>query len=222
MVVKQRYKNFIEDELAKLAAYDALRPDGHVYEFDRHSRRVAHNTKQLALKAGYDQNHAECLYWATLPHDIGKTSLPVSIWDLPHKPTEKEKALRREHTVKGIDRVRAVFGEECNTDPLLRMMLDIMENHHETLNGTGFLGRTEVELSRDVQMVCICDAFDGWSVPRAHFGNRDTSPAAVIARMKNEKAGQFNTSLLNQFSKLATIGSSQCQLQLYSLSPLPC
>lgn len=196
-----RQKEFILQQVKALANYDALRPAGHVYEFHLHSERVAQSTKSLALAMGYDRDMSEALYWATLVHDIGKTTLPVSIWDLKNKPTNDQKSMRRTHTTKGVETIRKEFGEECDTSPFLQMMMDIMENHHEMLDGTGFFGKTAKDLSREVRMVCICDAFDGWSVKREHFGNRDLSPAAVIERMETEKAGQFDENLLSLFKK---------------------
>ena len=83
----------------------------------------------------------------------------------------------------------------------MNVMTDIMENHHECIDGTGFTGKTEKDLSLEVRMACICDAFDGWSVIRPHFGDRDVSPPAVIHRMKTEKAGQFDERLLNLFEE---------------------
>ena len=81
-----------------------------------------------------------------------------------------------------------------------------MSNHHECLDGSGFQGKTEADLSDEVKIVCICDAFDGWSVKRPHFGDRDVSPPAVIDRMRHEKAGQFDEKLLNLFENIVAKG----------------
>lgn len=197
-------KDFIRRNLALLEDYDRQRPEGHPYAFHLHSGRVAQDVKTLSKAAGYNDIECDALYWATLPHDIGKTALPIEIWDLKDKPTEDQRATRRTHTWRGVDIVRTEFGEECNTDPFLTLLIDIMENHHETLNGVGFLGKTEGELSKNVRIACICDAFDGWSVYRPHFKDRDLSAASVIKRMEFEKTGQFDADLLTLFKELKT------------------
>lgn len=198
----EHHKFFIEQQMKNLAVYDSMRPAGHVYEFDLHSKRVATNISLLGKACGYDDNACTALYWATLPHDIGKTMLPAKIWDMDEKPDETQKRERRSHTWRGVQIVRETFGHECDTDPFLRLMIDIMENHHETMDGKGFLGKSGEQLSTEVRMACICDAFDGWSTARPHFHERDISAKGVIHRMKTEKAGQFDEYLLKKFETI--------------------
>jgi putative nucleotidyltransferase with HDIG domain len=200
--VTDEYKSFIFDQLKQLEDYDSLRPIDHVYKFHEHSKRVAKHSKQLALVLGYNCDDAEILYWATLPHDIGKITLPVEIWDLPHKPTDDEKAVRRTHTFEGVNIVKDNFGDQCDKNTFLKLMIDIMINHHEALDGTGFHGKFQNDLSHQVQIVSLCDAFDGWSIARPHFGDRDLSPQSVINRIKIEKAGQFDSDMVDIFENL--------------------
>ena len=202
MVVSNAHKNFIEGQMQLLADYDAQRPVGHAYEFHLHSRRVAESVRELAKAYGLAEDECDILYWATLPHDIGKTALPVSIWDMDDKPSDEIKDERRSHTNKGAGIVRAHFGDECHDNPFLQLMMDIMMNHHEHLDGSGYQGKTDTDLSIHVQLVCICDAFDGYSIHRPHFEERDLSPQSVINRMKFEKSGQYNLELLNLFETI--------------------
>ncbi len=202
MVVDQKYKKFIEAQLQVLEDYDSKRPTGHVYEFHLHSHRVAQSMRNLAKVMGYADDMQDVLYWATLPHDIGKMALPIDIWDMDTKPSDHVKRLRRQHTTEGVKIIRAEFGDDCNNDPFLKILIDIMENHHEHCNGTGYLGKKTADLSQEVRMVCICDAFDGYSTYRPHFGERNISPKAVIKRMEIEKAGQFDNEILSYFKTL--------------------
>lgn len=204
MMIEQIHRDFITAQMQNLAIYDALRPANHIYEFHLHSERVARSTQKLALAAGYTADMADTLYWATLPHDIGKMTLPVTIWDIDGKPNIEQKAERRTHTWRGSKIIRDNFGKECETSPFLTLMIDIMENHHEAMDGSGFLGKTGEQLSREVKMACICDAFDGWSIKRPHFNDRDVSPAGVIHRMETEKTGQFDPDLLDLFKQIQT------------------
>jgi HD-GYP domain-containing protein (c-di-GMP phosphodiesterase class II) len=89
--------------------------------------------------------------------------------------------------------------EELDT-PFMTLLLNIMENHHEALDGTGLFGKTAHELDMVARMACICDAFDGYSVTRPHFGDRDISINAVITRMSDEKSGHFDPKLLSLFA----------------------
>jgi len=203
MIVTNAHKDFILGQMQKLAIYDSKRPSGHVYEFHLHSERVAQSVKNLAMQMHYNSDMCEALYWATLPHDIGKMALPVAIWDTPHQPTDAERQRRRSHTLLGVEIIRDEFGADCTNDPFLKLLIDIMANHHEAMDGSGYGGKTAPDLSQEVRMACICDAFDGWSVKRAHFADdRDLSPAGVINRMETEKKGQFDTLLFSQFKDI--------------------
>lgn len=201
MVVEQHYKDFITDQIEKLSVYNARRAKSHIYEFHLHSQRVAQSIKCLSAKMGYDDATQDALYWATLPHDIGKMSLPLDMWDKDEKPSDDVKNERRAHTSLGIKIIRDKFGDECDTSPFLKLLIDIMGNHHECINGTGYQGKTANDLTTEIRMACICDAFDGYSVFRPHFGDRDISPTAVIKRMEIEKAGQFDPAILKQFKE---------------------
>lgn len=196
-----RLKPFILDHIEILEAYDNLRPEGHPYAFHEHSRRVADNAKLLALKLGADEAKAEILYWATLPHDIGKMRLPVDLWDSERKPTKQMKAARRAHTLTGFRMVEETFND-IPDHPFMKLMAEIMLRHHETMDGSGYLGLSGDELTLPVQIVACVDAFDGWSCWRPHFKDRDITPTGVIKRMRVEKKGHFNPDLINALEEL--------------------
>lgn len=195
------YRAFIKDELSKLKAYDALRPANHPYPFHQHVVRVAKSMKALALAMNMHPSRAEALYDASLLHDAGKRLLPVAIWDIEGKPDEKTKKLRRQHTTLGVTLVDDTFGADAHT-PFLDLLRDLMAHHHEAMDGTGWLRMTGDQLSLEARMLCICDAFDGYSVWRPHYGHRDITPAAVLKRMAVEKTGQFDHDILDIFSKV--------------------
>jgi len=202
MVVEQHYKTYIENQLNKLADYNARRIKAHIYDFHLHSKRVAESIRNLSAHMGHGEGMRDALYWATLPHDIGKMALPLNMWDKDEKPSDDIKNQRRAHTSLGVNMIRAEFGEECDTSPFLKLLIDIVSNHHENMDGSGYQGKTADDLTTEVRMACICDAFDGYSVHRPHFGDRDISPKAVIKRMEVEKAGQFDPDILKIFKEI--------------------
>lgn len=195
------YQKFVESELEQLKAYDALRPLGHVYPFPSHVRRVASSMRNLALAMDMDPTRGEDLYWASLLHDAGKRLLPIEIWDVEGKPDNATKRLRRQHTSLGVKIINDTFGAD-DDDDFLMLARDLMANHHEAMDGSGWLGLTGDKLSLEARMLCICDAYDGYSVWRPHFGNRDITPEAVLKRMSVEKAGHFDEEIFKIFAKV--------------------
>lgn len=193
-------QNFVDTEFEALKAYNAGRPQGHPYAFHLHTKRVATHLRQLALDMGMDADYAEVLYACGMVHDIGKRLLPIDIWDVAGKPDEKTRRQRREHTVLGVQILNERFGED-NDAPALILMRDLMTNHHEAVDGSGWLGKKGDELSLEAKMLCVCDAFDGYSVWRPHYGQRDITPKGVIRRMAVEKSEQFDAHILGVFAK---------------------
>ncbi len=176
------FKPFIEEQLEKLKAFDAQRPSDITYIFHEHSRRVADDIKNTCLYMRLSDKVANNLYWAILPHDIGKKELPLNIWDVKSKPDGKLKALRRTHTILG-----ALLTEEYFKDlhhPFKTLMVEIMLHHHEQMDG-------DTALSLPVRLAAIIDAFDGWRIFRPHYGKRDISVPGVLNRMRVEKGGTF-------------------------------
>lgn len=190
-----KIRAFIDEQMAALKAFDLRReawvrdnlPSSYrmTYYFHDHAHRVAEDIRRTALHMGLGERVAENLFWAMLPHDIGKKLLPVHIWDTIEKPENDLKTLRRSHTELGItivDKGLAGIGH-----PFIGLMKDIMLNHHEQMDGGGFLGKKGDELSAPVRLACIIESFDGYSITRPHFGKRDISVAGVLNRMREAK-----------------------------------
>jgi HD-GYP domain-containing protein (c-di-GMP phosphodiesterase class II) len=208
MVLKPEHKAFIDDQFAQLAAFDDLRPSDRLNKFHDHSKRVAEDMKALARKMGYDDSMCDVLYAVTLIHDIGKMDLPLEIWDfnekdehgVPIKPPESLKQERRRHTELGVDRVKVAFPDSWGSDPVLKLACDLMLNHHEMLDGSGYLGKTADDLTQEVQMLCICDAMDGWKIPHPHKSVEELDPIYIINHKMMD--GRFNKTILKQSKEI--------------------
>lgn len=183
------FKPFILDEMAKLKAYDAERPDGITYVFHEHAERVAENMRRTCRALGLDERTVNNLYWAILPHDIGKRLLPPEIWDQEEKPSGAVKKLRRTHTLLGVQIVRETFPDISH--PFKDLMCEIMRYHHEQMDGQGTHGVAGDMLSAPVRLAAIVEAYDGYRIWRPHFGGRDITPPGVLKRMREEKGSEI-------------------------------
>lgn len=213
------FKPFIEAQLSSLKAFDAQREEWcatnmpsnyHVtYKFFEHTNRVAKDLRETVLHIGLGEKIANNLYWAMLPHDIGKKLLPVNIWDLLEKPEDDIKTLRRSHTDLGATVVSKELPETKH--PFRDLMVEIMVNHHEQIDGGGFHGLEGEDLSHAVRLASIVESYDGWAIRRPHFGKRDTSPAAVLERMRTEKIHMFDKDLFEAFAEMKMKAYEQTQ-----------
>lgn len=185
----QRIRVFIEEHMESLKSYDKQRPADAKYIFHEHAKRVADNIKKTCLHMGLDNLTAENMYWAALPHDIGKLKLPVEIWDSEKKPSDELKQKRRSHTDRGAEMVKDELDDIDH--PFIDLMLDIILNHHEQMNGQGYHGLTGDQLSNPVRLTAIVEAYDGWRIWRPHYGDRDITVPGVLKRMREEKGPDF-------------------------------
>ena len=196
-----RIRGFIEDQMEELAQYDEQRPEDITYIFHEHAGRVAENVKRTCLHMGLGDLVAENMYWAVLPHDIGKKKLPVDIWDQEEKPTGDVKQHRRTHTILGAEIVAEELGDIEH--PFKDLMVDIMINHHEQMDGNGTHGVPGDQLSAPVRLAAIVEAYDGWRIWRPHYGTRDISPPGVLKRMREEKGAEiFDMELFEAFAEM--------------------
>ena len=195
------FKPFIENELKALEEYDAQRPDDITYIFSEHALRVAENMKKTCLHMGLGETVANNMYWAILPHDIGKKNLPLDIWDTEEQPDNNLKQFRRTHTLLGAQIVQEYFPDIEH--PFKDLMIDIMANHHEQMDGLGTHEKTADELSTPVRLAAIVEAFDGWRIWRPHYGDRDISVSGVLERMRTEKGAEiFDMDLFDAFAEM--------------------
>ncbi|MAF98029.1 MAG: phosphohydrolase [Micavibrio sp.] len=195
------FKPFILSELDKLELYDRQRPSGHTYIFHEHAQRVATNVRRTCVSMGLGDTVAQNMYWAVMPHDIGKRRLPVEIWDQEEKPDGEMKAYRRTHTQLGAMIVRDRF--EGIKHPFKDLMVDIMLHHHENMDGSGTHGLKGELLSAPVRLASIIEAYDGYRIWRPHFADRDITPSGVLERMREEKGEQiYDMALFEAFAKM--------------------
>lgn len=201
--IGERFQAFIKEQLEDLKSYDEQRPDDITYIFHEHAERVAGNIKKACLHMGLSDLTAENMYWAVLPHDIGKKLLPVDVWDREEKPDNNLKKFRRTHTLLGAQIVEEYFHDIAH--PFKDLMIDVMRYHHEQMDGNGTHGIPGDKLSSPVRLAAIVEAYDGWRIWRPHYGDRDISPAGVIKRMREEKGADiFDMELFEAFADMKT------------------
>lgn len=195
------FKPFIKEEMRKLEAYDDQRPEDITYIFHEHTDRVAENIYRCCMALGLGERVANNMRWAVIPHDIGKRLLPVDLWDSEEKPSGQVKTIRRTHTLLGAQIVTELFADLDH--PFKDLMLDIMVNHHEHMDGSGTHGVTGGALSSPVRLAAIVEAYDGYRIWRPHFGDRDITPSGVLARMRDEKGSKiYDMELFEVFAQM--------------------
>ncbi|MCB1555758.1 MAG: HD domain-containing protein [Alphaproteobacteria bacterium] len=198
---------FIEYEILALESYERDRPADATYIFHEHIHRAAREMELTAQHLGWSSVVCTNLYWAMLPHDIGKRKIDVTLWDMEDKPSDDIKNLRRSHTDLGLEIVESALGHL--THPFIDLMVDVIANHHEHMDGSGYRGLCADQLSTPVRLASIIESFDGYQVWRPHFGDRDISTEGVLKRMREEKAALYDMTLFEKFAAMKR-GEIEC------------
>ncbi len=175
-------------------------------QFSAHHMRVAADGLGFLMYLGYSVSACLNVKSALLIHDIGKThdEYDPDIWDLPHRPSEAERAEKRLHTRRGLDLLnQAVHGKDIAAHPHIELCRAVILYHHERLNGSLYENRTDLPLW--LQAVGIIDTFDGDRIKHPHQDHR-RSPQETIERMMADKGddekyeGAFDPDLIKKFA----------------------
>lgn len=97
----------------------------------QHCLLVAGAAAAFSIELGFGKTDRRRVATAGLLHDVGKARVPVAILDKPAKLDREELAVVRQHPQLGFE---ALLG----TDGLHPEMLEIVMNHHELLDGSGY------------------------------------------------------------------------------------
>jgi len=95
-----------------------------------HESRVAEIAHAIGKEMGWGENRLQAVRMAALVHDIGKISIPTEILGKPSRLTEAEFALVKRHPDTGYAILKDI--------PFTWPIADIVRQHHEKLDGSGY------------------------------------------------------------------------------------
>ena len=111
--------------------------------------------------ADYDSAEVHEVYQAALLHDIGKTMIPVRIRCKSGSLSEVERSSMRKHTSIGHFLL-------LQTGTMLGTSSVVALQHHERLDGSGYLGLQDAEIHPHAKIVAVADVFDALISPRPY------------------------------------------------------
>lgn len=135
--------------------------DGKGLGVNGHGLHVAEYTRVICHAMGMGQERAGMIADAALLHDIGKTAVPQSLLN-KKKLTDSEFELIRNHTVYGYHFLRD------DDDPFAVLAADIAREHHERVDGSGYMGLKGDEICLAARIVSVADVFDALTSDRIY------------------------------------------------------
>jgi putative nucleotidyltransferase with HDIG domain len=139
-----------------------------------HNERVKEYALKIADKLGLSNEQKRNILYASLFHDVGKVDLPTELLNKNGCLTAAEMDLMREHPVIGAEMLTGTHFAEIG---------EIILQHHERINGTGYpRGLRGDEIMIEAQIIAVADVFDAMTTDRSY------RPALPIALAVEEIA----------------------------------
>lgn len=157
----------------------------------QHSLIVVGVTAAFCRRLGFSSGDHAKLTLGALFHDLGKVHVPVGILEKPAALDAKETIVMRQHPQLGFESLRNAT--EVGSD-----ILEIVQHHHELLDGSGYPDNLSSSRIRDaVRIVTICDIFGAMIENRSY--RKAMSTEAAFAEMR-AMGGKLDADLMREFS----------------------
>ena len=128
-----------------------------------------------------------------LLHDIGMAKLPATILDKPGGLTVEEFELMTQHVPWGLE----ILKQSGGVPPAA---LEILEQHHERHDGSGYVRKLKGDLIGYVGAICaIVDVYDAITSQRVYRG--PVSADDALKRMYEWRHKDFHAELVQEFIK---------------------
>lgn len=162
-----------------------------------HHLETAKFSEMVAKVLGLNQRQVEQIRVAGLLHDVGLLSVPEEIINKPGQVTPDELRVLMQHPVMGAQMFRPIHA--------LKEICDILENHHECWDGTGYpRGLKGEEIPLAARIIAIVDAYHAMISDRPYRPAMSREKAKRVLR--NGAGTQFDPFLVDIF--LAVLSES--------------
>lgn len=148
-----------------------------------HQLRVAHLSQEISKALGFDRNRQDNLYLAASIHDIGKVRIPIEILTKPLALIDEELALIKIHPQVGYEILKPL--------DLPWPFADIVHQHHERLDGSGYpqgLGGDDILL--EAQIIAVADSMEAMVNDRPY--RKAPGLDAALATLQRGRGRFFN------------------------------
>jgi PAS domain S-box-containing protein len=126
-----------------------------------HQRRVGKLSCAIAREMELSAERVEAIQMAADIHDVGKIYIPAEILSKPGQLTEIEYSIIKTHPQVGYDILKSI--------EFPWPLADIVYQHHERLNGTGYPnGLTGENILLEARIMCVADVVEAMSSHRPY------------------------------------------------------
>ena len=159
---------------------------------EKHSNRVMEYAVMLAKTLDTHPIDMTALTYSALFHDLGKIDIPTEILQKPGRLSEEEFDLIRKHPA---------LGEALADEIHLANMGEIIEQHHERIDGSGYpKGLKGEEIRIEAKIIGIVDSFDAMTSDRAY--RKGLSQEDALQELEIHKGSWYDSRLVDLFTQI--------------------
>ena len=179
---------------SEITAVSMLQLSSHDYRTYSHSVNVALYAVGIAHEYGLDSETVYEIASGAMLHDVGKCHVALCILNKPGSLSLEEFEQIREHPQMGYE----VLLENGESNPRI---LDIVLNHHEKIDGSGYgRGLRAEAISFATQVVTIADIFDALTSNRPY--KRACNFYGALEKMKREMRPQLDMRIVDSLIRM--------------------
>jgi response regulator RpfG family c-di-GMP phosphodiesterase len=167
-----------------------------------HQRRVATLARAIAEEMDLNEHQVEGIFMAGVVHDLGKIYVPAEILSKPSRLNDIEFNLIRTHSQVGYDLLKTI--------DFPWPIAQIVHQHHERLNGSGYpQGLSSEQILIEAKIICVADVVEAMASHRPYRPARgvdvalehiqeesgtlyDSATVDTCLRLFSEKGFQFD------------------------------
>ena len=158
-----------------------------------HQRRVATLARAIAEEMGLSDHQVEGIFMAGVVHDLGKIYVPAEILSKPSRLNEIEFSLIRTHSQVGYDLLKTI--------DFPWPIAQIVHQHHERLNGSGYpQGLSSEQILVEAKIICVADVVEAMASHRPYRPARGVETA--LEHIQEESGNLYDSETVNTCLRL--------------------
>ncbi len=147
-----------------------------------HIARVKDYALKIGNKMRLSKEKIENIGFAALFHDIGKTNVPDEILKKTGKLTDEEFEIIKKHSVWGAEIVSSTYFEKLS---------EIIMQHHERIDGSGYPDKIKGEkICIEAKVIAVADSYDAMTSDRPY--RQALLPSIAIEELISLKAIHYD------------------------------
>ena len=158
-----------------------------------HQRRVATLARAIAEEMGLPDHQIEGIFMAGVVHDLGKIYVPAEILSKPSRLNDIEFNLIRTHSQVGYDLLKTI--------DFPWPIAQIVHQHHERLNGSGYpQGLSSEQILIEAKIICVADVVEAMASHRPYRPARGVE--AALEHVQEESGNLYDSNTVNTCLRL--------------------